>query len=349
MLGAIIGIFVCGRVFGDRCQRGSVNKGGAMIRTFIVSITALVVGCVASAVFAQRYPDRPIRLLVGFPPGGAADTLGRIAAQKLTAGLGQQVVVDNRGGAGGLIATEIAAKASPDGYTLLFTSIPHVINPHLRRVSYDAVRDFAPVIQFVSVPLMMAAHPSFPARSTRAFIAFAKGKPGEINFASAGAGSSSHLAMELLKSMTHISVTHVPYKGTGPMLVDLVAGRVNATIASAVPLSPHVRSGRLRGLGVTSPKRAAAFPDLPAIAETVAGYEVINWFGILAPKGVPQSAVSRINTVLNEAMRAPSLVKLLNSRTAEPAGGTPEAFGAVIRTDFAKWGKVVKASGARVD
>lgn len=320
-----------------------------MSERLIGVVIALALACAASIASAESYPERPIRLLVGFPPGGAADTLGRIAAQRLTEGLGQQVVVDNRGGAGGLIATEIAVKASPDGYTLLFTSIPHVINPHLRRVRYDAVRDFVPVVQFVSVPLMMAAHPSFPARSIKAFIAFAQGKPGEVNFASAGAGSSSHLAMELFKSMTDIRVTHVPYKGTGPMLVDLIAGRVSATIASAVPLSPHVRSGKLRGLGVTSPKRASAFPDLPAIAETVAGYEVINWFGILAPRGAPKAAVSRINAVLNEALRAPSLVKLLNSRTAETAGGTPEAFGAVIRADYAKWGKVVRASGARVD
>jgi tripartite-type tricarboxylate transporter receptor subunit TctC len=320
-----------------------------MLVRLIVAGIALVLACAASIASAQGYPQRPIRLLVGFPPGGAADTLGRIAAQKLTEGLGQQVVVDNRGGAGGLIATEIAAKASPDGYTLLFTSIPHVINPHLRRVGYDAARDFAPVIQFVSVPLMMVAHPSFPARSTQAFVDLAKGKPGEINFASAGAGSSSHLAMELFASMTDTRVTHVPYKGTGPMLVDLIAGRVSATIASAVPLSPHVKSGKLRGLGVTSPKRASAFPDLPAIAETVAGYEVINWFGILAPAGAPKAAVARINAVLNAAMREPALVKMLNARTAEPAGGTPEAFGATIRADYAKWGKVVKASGARVD
>ena len=320
-----------------------------MAGRLIVAGMALVLACAAGIAAAQGYPQRPIRLLVGFPPGGAADTLGRIAAQKLTEGLGQQVVVDNRGGAGGLIATEIAANASPDGYTLLFTSIPHVINPHLRRVRYDAVRDFAPVIQFVSVPLMMAAHPSFPPRTTQALVDFAKANPGAINFASAGAGSSSHLAMELFASMTGTRVTHVPYKGTGPMLVDLIAGRVNVTIASAVPLSPHVRSGKLRGLGVTSPKRASAFPDLPAIAETVAGYEVINWFGILAPAGTPEAAVARINAALNAAMREPALVKMLTARTAEPAGGTPAAFGAAIRADYAKWGKVVKASGARVD
>jgi tripartite-type tricarboxylate transporter receptor subunit TctC len=255
---------------------------------------------------AQGYPDRPVRLIVGFPPGGAADILGRTAAQQLTEALRQQVVVDNRGGAGGLIATETAAKAHPDGYTLLFTSIPHVINPHLyRRVSYDAVRDFTPVVQFVSVPLMMAANASFPAKSVNELIAMAKAKPGQINYASGGSGASSHLAMELLKSMAKIDLVHIPYKGTGPLITDLIGGQVNVTIASAVPLSPQVKSGKLRGLAVTSPKRSPSFPDLPAIAETVPGYEVINWFGVLAPAGTSRAVVARINKELNAAVARP--------------------------------------------
>lgn len=299
---------------------------------------------------AENYPDRPIRLIVGFPPGGAADILGRIAAQKLTEALGQQVIVDNRGGAGGLIATEIAAKANADGYTLLFTSIPHVINPHLyRKVAYDAIRDFTPVVQFVAVPLMMASHASLPAKSVGDLIAYARANPGKLNYGSAGSGSSSHLAMELFKTMAGVDMVHIPFKGTGPLITDMVAGRIPLTIASAVPLSPQVRAGRLIGLGVTSPKRAAAFPDIPAIAETVPGYEVINWFGILAPRGTPDAVVRRINAELNKAVQSPELVKLLHSRTAEPVGGTPEDYAKVIRNDFAKWAKVVKASGARVD
>jgi tripartite-type tricarboxylate transporter receptor subunit TctC len=315
----------------------------------LVAVAALAAGQ-AQAQAAENYPNKPIRLVVGFPPGGAADILGRIAAQQLTAALGQQVVVDNRGGAGGLIATEIAVKAAPDGYTLLFTSIPHVINPHLyRKVNYDAIRDFTPVIQFVAVPLMMASHASLPANSVKELIAYAKAHPGQINYASAGSGSSSHLAMELFKTMAGVDLVHIPYKGTGPLLADLIAGQVKLTIASAVPLAPPVKSGRLRGLAVTSPTRSAAFPDLPAVAETVPGYEVVNWFGILAPSGTPQVVVARVNAALGKALRSPDLVRTLNARGADAAGGTPEAFGKVIKADFAKWGKVVKESGARVD
>ena len=296
-----------------------------------------------------QYPDRPVRMIVGFPPGGAADILGRIAAQRLTEALGQQVVVDNRGGAGGLIATEIAARANPDGYTLLFTSIPHVINPHLyRKAAYDAIKDFTPVVQFVAVPLMMASNPSFPVKSVKDLVAVAKGKPGQINFASAGGGSSSHLAMELFKSMTGTSMNHIPYKGTGPLITDLIAGQVSVTIASAVPLSPQVRSGKLRGLAVTSPQRSPSF-DLPAIAETVPGYEVVNWFGILAPAGTPRAIVARLNKDFNAALAAPKLRQMLSAQGADAVGGTPAAFGKIIRADYAKWGKVVKESGAKID
>ena len=297
-----------------------------------------------------QYPDRPVRLIVGFPPGGAADILGRIAAQRLSESLKQQVVVDNRGGAGGLIATETAARAAPDGYTLLFTSIPHVINPHLYgKVAYDAIKDFTPVVQFVAVPLMMASNTSFPVKSVKDLIAVAKAKPGQVNFASAGGGSSSHLAMELFKSMTGTSLNHIPYKGTGPLITELIAGQVSVTIASAVPLSPQVKAGKLRGLAVTGPKRSPSFPDLPAIAETVPGYEVVNWFGILAPAGTPQAIVARINKDFNDALASPKLREQLASQGADATGGTPVEFAKLIRADFAKWAKVVKASGATVD
>ncbi|HYC49352.1 MAG TPA: tripartite tricarboxylate transporter substrate binding protein [Burkholderiales bacterium] len=309
----------------------------------------LLLALLTGAVSAQAYPDRPVRLVVGFPPGGAADILGRVAAQHLSNGLGQQVVVDNRGGAGGLIATEIAARANPDGYTLLFTSIPHVINPHLyRKVTYDPVKDFVPVIQFVAVPLMMAAGPSLPAKSVKDLIATARAKPG-INYGSGGSGSSSHLAMELFKTMAKVDLTHVPYKGTGPMITDMLGGQIALTIASAVPLTPQVKQGKLRALGVTGPKRSPAFPEVPAIAETVPGYEVVNWFGIVAPAGTPRAVVTRVNAELNKALQSAELVKMLNAQTAEAAGGTPDAFGKVIRADSAKWAKVVKQSGARVD
>lgn len=309
-----------------------------------------MLGAACNGAPAQRYPTKPARLVVGFPPGGAADILGRIAAQQLTASLGEQVVVDNRGGAGGLVATEITARAAPDGYTLLFTSIPHVINPHLyRKVNYDAVKDFDAVIQFVAVPLMLASNTSFPAKSVKELVALAKTKPGQINYASAGAGSSSHLAMELFKSMAGVDMMHIPYKGTGPLMTDLIAGQVSVTIASAVPLIPQVKAGKLRGLAVTGAKRSGAMPELPTIGETVPGYEVTNWFGIIVPKGTPRTIIVHINADLNKALKASALGDVLRAQGADAAGGTPEEFAAIIRNDFAKWGRVVKDSRARVD
>jgi tripartite-type tricarboxylate transporter receptor subunit TctC len=317
-------------------------------RGMLLLCAGLAAGWPAPA--GAQYPARPVRLIVGFPPGGAADILGRHAARALTESLGQQVVVDNRGGAGGLIATETAARAGPDGYTLLFTSLPHVINPHLyRKVSYDALKDFVPVAQFVAVPLMMASHPGLPVKSVQELIAHAKAAPAPLHYGSGGSGSSSHLAMELFGSMTGVRLTHVPYKGVGPMITDLLGGQVRLTISSAVPLSPQVKAGKLRGLAVTSPKRSPSFPGLPAIAETVPGYEVVNWFGILAPAGTARVVVARINKELNTALAAPALRERLAAQGADVVGGSPEEFGKVIRSDFAKWARVVKQSGARVD
>jgi hypothetical protein len=324
-----------------------------MIKRYSFMIAAAAIAAILPAtgvIAASSYPDRPVRLIVGFPPGGAADILARVAAQQLSERLGQQVVVDNRGGAGGLIATETTAKANADGYTLLFSSIPHVINPHLyKKVSYDALKDFAPIVQFVAVPLMMASSNALPVQSVKDLIAYAKANPGKLNYGSGGNGSSSHLAVELFKSMAEIRMDHIPYKGTGPLITDMLAGQVGLTIASAVPLAPQVRSGKLRGLGVTSPKRSPAFPTIPAIAETVKGYEVINWFGIFAPAGTPKALTARINAVLNDALHSPELVKMLQAQGADAVGGTAEEFERVVRADFAKWGRVVKESGARVD
>ena len=317
-----------------------------IVRTFFA--TAIVLS--TATLFAQAYPDKPVRLVVGFPPGGAGDILGRLAAQRLSAGLREQVVVDNRGGAGGVIATEIVAHAAADGYTLLFTSIPHVINPFLyKKVDYEPIKDFDAIVQFVAAPLLMATNITFPAKSVKELIALAKAKPGQINYGSGGSGSSSHLAMELFKSMAGVDLTHIPYRGTGPMFADLIGGQLSATIASAVPLIPQVRGGKLRGLAVTGPKRSPAMPDLPTIGETVAGYEVINWFGIAAPRGTPKAVITRVNTELNEALKTAALKDLLSAQGAEPAGGTADEFAALIRRDLVKWEKVVKQSGARVD
>ena len=311
---------------------------------------AAVIFMTAGLACAQKFPDRPVRLVVGFPPGGAGDILARMAAQPLAAALREQVVVDNRGGAGGVIATEIVAHSAPDGYTLLFASIPHVINPFLyKKVDYEPIRDFDAVVQFVAAPLMMATNVSVAAKSVTEFIALARAKPGQINYGSGGSGSSSHLAMELFKSMAGVDLTHIPYKGTGPMFAELIGGQLSVTIASAVPLIPQVKAGKLRGLAVTGAKRSAAMPELPTIGETVTGYEVTNWFGIAAPRGTPQAAISRVNAELNLALKTAALKALLGAQGAEPAGGTPEEFAALMRRDLAKWARVVKESGARVD
>jgi len=318
------------------------------MKTLLRAIALALLTCGAAA--AQKYPDKPVRLVVGFPPGGAGDILARLAAQPLTNAFHEQVVVDNRGGAGGMIATELVAHSAPDGYTLFFASIPHVINPWLyKKVGYDAIADFDAVVQFVAAPLMMATNMNFAAKSVKELIALAQAKPGQINYASAGAGSSSHLAMEYFKSMAHVDLAHIPYKGTGPLITDLIAGQVSVTIASAVPLIPQVKAGKLRGLAVTGAKRSAAMPDLPTIGESVAGYEVTNWFGIIAPRGTPKAVIARINSELNKALKTPELRQLLLAQGADPAGGTPEEYAAMIRKDYAKWGKVVRASGARVD
>lgn len=324
-----------------------------MIKRYSFMVAAAAIAAVLPAtdvIAASSYPDRPVRLIVGFPPGGAADILARAAGQQLSERFGQQVVIDNRGGAGGLIATETAARGNPDGYTLLFSSIPHVINPHLyKKVSYDALKDFAPVVQFVSVPLMMASGPSLQATTVKELIDYAKANPGKINYGSGGSGSSSHLAVELFKSMAGINMAHIPYKGTGPLITDMLGGQIALTIASAVPLAPQVRSGKLRGLAVTGPKRSPAFPAIPAIAETVKDYEVVNWFGVFALAGTPKPVTERINAALNEALRTPQLIKTLQAQGAEAVGGSAADFERVVRSDFAKWGRVVKESGARVD
>ena len=316
----------------------------------VLFICAAAIAANADLAAAQNYPTKPVRLIVGFPPGGAGDILARMAAQPLSVALREQVVVDNRGGAGGLVATETAAHSAADGYTLMFASIPHVINPFLyKKVDYDAIKDFDAVVQFVAAPLMMATNVSFPAKSVKELIALAKARPGQINYGSGGSGSSSHLAMELFKSMAGVELTHIPYKGTGPMFAELIGGQLNVTIASAVPLIPQVKAGKLRGLAVTGPRRAVAMPDLPTIGETVPGYEVINWFGIVAPHGTPKAVITRINADMNAALKTAALRDLLGAQGAEAAGGTPEEFAALIKRDYAKWGKVVKASGARVD
>ncbi|MCA3069056.1 MAG: tripartite tricarboxylate transporter substrate binding protein [Rhodocyclaceae bacterium] len=300
---------------------------------------------------AQEWPAKPIRLLVGFPVGGAADILARLHAARLQDAIGQTIVVDNRGGAGGVIATELAARAAGDGYTLLFTSLPHVINPPLYgKVAYHPVRDFQPVTLLVNVPLLMAVPATLPMKTVKDVIALAKANPGKVNYGSAGNGSSSHLAVEMFKSMAGVDIQHIPYKGTGPLITDLLSGQVSMTIASIVPLIPQVRAGKLRPVAVTGVRRSGALPDVPTIAEAgVPGYDMTNWFGILAPAGLPAPILGRLDAVLRRIVAAPDVREVYAQQGADPVGAGPEAFAKVIAADIPKWDKVVRQSGARVD
>lgn len=314
-----------------------------------LAILATLASLPSSTALAQEWPARPVRLLVGFPVGGAADILARLHATRLQDAIGQTVVVDNRGGAGGVIATEMAARASGDGYTLLFTSLPHVINPALyRKVAYHPVTDFQPVTLLVNVPLLMAVPVAQPIKSIKDVIALAKS--GKVNYGSGGNGSSSHLAMEMFKSMAGVDIQHIPYKGTGPLITDLLTGQINMTIASIVPLIPQVRGGRLRAVAVTGSRRSGALPDVPTIAEAgVPGYDMTNWFGILAPAGLPKPVLSRLDTALRRIVAAPDVREVYAQQGADGVGAGPEAFARVIAADIPKWERVVRESGARVD
>jgi tripartite-type tricarboxylate transporter receptor subunit TctC len=313
----------------------------------------LVAACSLAALPAasQTYPTRPIRLIVGFAPGGAADILGRITAQGLSEAIGQQVVVDNRPGAGALIATEIAARATPDGYTLLFTSPPHAINAVLyRNAKYDPIKDFDPVVQVVATALILTVNAGSPFKSVGELVRYAKSNPGKLSYGSGGSGASGHLAMELFKSVTGTDIVHVPYKGTGPAITDLIGGQIQTTIASAAPTLPQIKAGKLRALAVTSGKRSLALPDVPTIAESgFPDYEVTQWFGILAPAGTPKAVIERINTAMNEALGKKEVRDRFLASSTEPVGGSPEALRAIIAQEVPKWTKLVRSLGLKAN
>jgi len=309
-------------------------------------VLACVLAAVTGVALAQApaYPSRPVRLIVGFAPGGAADILGRITALKLSEALGQQFVVDNRGGAGGLIATEIAARASPDGYTLLFTSPPHAINAALyRKAAYEPVRDFAAVAHVVSTAMVLAGHPSVPFRTVQELVAHARANPGRLTYGSAGSGSSGHLAMELFRAATKADIVHVPYKGTGPVLNDLIAGQIQLTVGSAAPTLPQVRAGKVRAIAVTGKRRATVLPDVPTVAESgYPDFEVTQWFGILAPAGTPASVVIALNKAVQAVLRQQDTRDRFAAQSVEPVGGDAAALDALVRAEVARWGKLVR-------
>ena len=319
---------------------------------FLAKIFAVLLCASASLAFAQDYPSKPVRMVVPFPPGGTTDILARAVGQKLSESWGQQVVIDNRPGAGGNIGTDIVAKSPADGYTLLMGTVgTHAINASLYgKLPFDPVKDFAPVTLVASVPNVLVVNSTVDSKSVKELIALAKSKPGQLAFASSGNGTSIHLAGELFKSMTGTAMLHIPYKGSAPAIAELLGGQTNMMFDNLPSAMPHIKSGRLRALAVTSVRRSPALPDIPTIAETgISGYEASSWFGVLAPAGTPKDIVAKIQGDIARALNAPEIKERLSGQGAEPVGNTPEQFAEHIKAESAKWARVVKDSGAKVD
>jgi tripartite-type tricarboxylate transporter receptor subunit TctC len=320
----------------------------ALFRLFVGVLLGLLA---ASGLHAQQYPVKPVRLIVPFAPGGTTDIIARLLGGKLAAELGQQMIVDNRGGAGSMIGTEAAAKSPPDGYTMILNNIGLAINETLYpKRPYEALRDLAPVSLVGITPNVFVVHPSVPAKSVKEFVTFAKARPGELTYASGGVGSSSHLAAELFQILSGVKVIHVPYKGAGPGLIDVASGQVHFMINSMPAVMTHVKSGRLRALAVSSAKRSQAVPDLPTIAESgVPGYDFSTWYGLLVPAGTPKAVVARLNEAVQKALQDADLREKLAQQGVEPDAGAPEKFGEIIRSDIAKWRKIIRDANITVN
>ena len=313
-------------------------------------IGAIVLASATLPAQAQTtYPTRAVRLIVPSSPGGGTDISARILAPQLTQFLGQQVIVENRPGAGTMIGGEAVARAAPDGYTLLMGISTLAINPAMyKKVAYDALKDFAPISQAVSLSNVLVVHPSLPPRNVKEFVAFVKARPGQLNFASAGVGTSPHLSMELFLVLTKLKMVHVPYKGSGPGVSDLLAGHVPVMMPNMLSAQPHINSGRLRALGVTGSKRAPGADDIPTIAEAgVAGYEAVQWYGVLAPAATPRDIITKLHAGVVRAMQNPEVRQRLLNDGAEPVGSSPEEFAAYLRSETEKWAKVIKAAGIK--
>ena len=325
--------------------RQGLGREGRMMRGAVSCALALTT-CIASA---QNFPTKPVRLIVGFPPGGATDLVARAMQPKMAAALGQQLIIDNRAGANGLIAGELTAHAEPDGYTIVFGHIGMlIISPAIQQVPYDPFRDFAAIGQSVSLQNLVITHPTFAAKSLKELIALAKAKPDTINYATSGIGSPGHLAAVLLESMAGIKMRHIPYKGGGPAITDLIAGHVPVFFSVISTGVPHVHSGKARGLAVTGTKRAEAIPDIPTIAEAgVPGYAATNWYGLLAPARTPKAIIDRLNRDMVAALKAPDVAEGLKARGIDATPTSPAEFATYIRAEDAKWSKVIKQSGIK--
>jgi tripartite-type tricarboxylate transporter receptor subunit TctC len=318
---------------------------------WLPAILAVMVMAAAGHAGAQSYPAKPIRLVAPSTPGDAPDVIARLVAERLSVALGQQVVVENRPGAGGVVGSEIVAKSAPDGYTLIMGNAgSHGINAAVySKLPYDILKDFAPVSQIAIAPNIFVVNPALPVHTISEFIAYAKARPGQLSYASGGNGSSSHMSMELLKSMAGIDVVHVPYKGSTPALTDVISGQDAVMSVNMPPAVPHVKSGRLRALAVTTRARTPSMPELPTVGETLPGYETVAWFGVLAPAGTPKDIVNRLSTEIAKIAQSPDMKERLAAMGAEPVGGTPEEFGVVMARDIAKWTALAKSVGIKID
>jgi tripartite-type tricarboxylate transporter receptor subunit TctC len=318
------------------------------LTTKILIAAATVVA--APAVCAQQYPTKPVRIVVPFAPGGGSDFIARFMAQRLTAALGQQVIVENKPGAGGILGIEAGIKSPPDGYTLTLIASSYTVNPSVYKINFDPVNDITPIIQISQGPLLIVVKPSLPVKTTKDLVALAKSKPGQLNFASSGQGSVIHLATELFDSMAGVKMNHIPYKGTGPALTDTIGGQTDLFFSSTATALPHVQSGKLRAVAVTTAKRIPALPNVPTVAESgVPGYEVILWHGLIGPKGLPRPVVDRINGEVTKALKLKETGEQLQNDGVDPAGGTPEQFGAQIKKEIGIWRKVAADAGVKAE
>jgi tripartite-type tricarboxylate transporter receptor subunit TctC len=311
-------------------------------------LVMLCASAVHAATGAAAYPLKPIRIIVPFAPQGPNDILARLVGQRLTENWGQQVIVENRPGAGTVIGTEVAARAPADGYTLLMVSTSTAVNPTLKKsLPYDTLRDFTPVIRLAETPNVLLSHPSLPATTVAELLKIAKAKPGAITFASGGVGTSTHLSSELLAIMAGVKMTHVPYKGAAPATVAILSGEVSIEFASILPTMPYIKSGRLRALAVSGERRSPALPDVPTVGETVRGFAASSWFGIFAPAGTPSEIVARLNAEITRVLASPAVKQQLALDGAVVVAGSPEQFAAHFKAEIAKWGKVVELAGVK--
>lgn len=313
-------------------------------------LAALLFSVVMLPAFAQPYPSKPVRIIVPFAPGGGSDFIARFMAQKLTATLGTQVIVENKPGAGGVIGIEQGIKSPADGYTLVLIASSYTVNPSVYKLNFDPVADITPIVQMSQGPLLVVVNPSVPAKTAKDLIAMAKAKPGEINFASPGQGSVIHMATEYFDSMAKIKMNHIPYKGTGPALTDTIGGQTQVLFSSTATALPHVKSGKLKAIGVTTAKRIPALPDVPTVMESgLPGYEVVLWHGLIGPKDLPKAVVDKIGGEVNKLLKQPETAAQLEGDGVAPAGGTAAQFAAQIKKEIGVWKKVAADAGVKAE